>query len=94
MGVLDVVNAGVLTGSEAKKLFAYAKKEGFAIPAVNVVGTDSINAVLEAASKVKSPVIVQFSNGGAGFYAGKGLKTSDAAILGAISGANHVHTMA
>ena len=64
MGVLDVVNAGVLTGSEAKKLFAYAKKEGFAIPAVNVVGTDSINAVLEAASKVKSPVIVQFSNGG------------------------------
>lgn len=63
MGVLDVVNAGVLTGSEAKKLFAYAKKEGFAIPAVNVVGTDSINAVLEAASKVKSPVIVQFSNG-------------------------------
>lgn len=94
MGVLDVVNAGVLTGSEAKKLFAYAKKEGFAIPAVNVVGTDSINAVLEAASKVKSPVIVQFSNGGAGFYAGKGLKTSDASILGAISGANHVHTMA
>jgi fructose-bisphosphate aldolase class II len=94
MGVLDVVNAGVLTGSEAKKLFAYAKKEGFAIPAVNVVGTDSINAVLEAASKVKSPVIVQFSNGGAGFYAGKGLKTSDAAVLGAISGANHVHTMA
>lgn len=52
MGVLDVVNAGVLTGSEAKKLFAYAKKEGFAIPAVNVVGTDSINAVLEAASKL------------------------------------------
>ena len=94
MGVLDVVNAGVLTGSEAKKLFAYAKKEGFAIPAVNVVGTDSINAVLEAASKVKSPVIVQFSNGGAGFYAGKGLKTSDAAVLGAISGANHVHSMA
>lgn len=94
MGVLDIVNAGVLSGSEAKKLFAYAKKEGFAIPAVNVVGTDSVNAVLEAASKVNSPVIIQFSNGGAGFFAGKGLKSSQAAILGAISGANHVHTMA
>ncbi|TLS73130.1 class II fructose-bisphosphate aldolase [Aliarcobacter thereius] len=94
MGVLDVVNAGVLSGSEAKKLFAYAKEQGFAIPAVNVVGTDSVNAVLEVAAKVKSPIIVQFSNGGAGFYAGKGLKTSDAAVLGAISGANHVHIMA
>lgn len=94
MGVLDVVNAGVLTGSEAKKLFSYAKEKGFAIPAVNVVGTDSVNAVLEVANKVKSPIIVQFSNGGAGFYAGKGLKSSDAAVLGAISGANHVHTMA
>ena len=94
MGVLDVVKPGVLTGSEAKKLFAYAKKNKFAIPAVNVVGTDSVNAVLEAAAKVNSPIIVQFSNGGAGYYAGKGLKTSDAAILGGVSGAMHVHTMA
>ncbi len=94
MGALDVVKAGVLTGSEAKKLFDYAKSNKFAIPAVNVVGTDSINSVLEAASKVNSPIIVQFSNGGAGFYAGKGLKDSNAAVLGAISGANHVHTMA
>ena len=94
MGVLDVVKPGVLTGSEAKKLFAYAKENKFAIPAVNVVGTDSVNAVLEAAAKVNSPIIVQFSNGGAGYYAGKGLKTSDAAVLGAVSGANHVHTMA
>ena len=94
MGVLDIVNAGVLTGSEAKKLFAYAKENNFAIPAVNVVGTDSVNAVLEVAAKVKSPIIIQFSNGGAGFYAGKGLKTSDAAVLGGISGANHVHIMA
>jgi len=94
LGVLDVVKPGVLTGSEAKKLFAYAKKNKFAIPAVNVVGTDSVNAVLEAASKVNSPIIVQFSNGGAGYYAGKGLKTSNAAVLGGISGANHVHTMA
>ncbi len=94
MGVLNVVNPGVLTGSEAKKLFAYAKENKFAIPAVNVVGTDSINAVLEAAAKVNSPVIIQFSNGGAGFYAGKSLKSNHAAVLGAISGANHVHTMA
>ena len=94
MGILDIVNAGVLTGSEAKKLFAYAKENNFAIPAVNVVGTDSVNAVLEVAAKVNSPVIIQFSNGGAGFYAGKGLKSADAAILGGISGANHVHLMA
>jgi len=94
LGVLDVVKPGVLTGSEAKKLFAYAKKNKFAIPAVNVVGTDSVNAVLEAAAKVNSPIIVQFSNGGAGYYAGKGLKTPNAAILGGISGAIHVHTMA
>ncbi len=94
MGVLDVVKAGVLTGSEAKKLFAYAKENNFAIPAVNVVGTDSVNAVLEVAAKFNSPIIIQFSNGGAGFYAGKGLKTANAAVLGGISGANHVHMMA
>ena len=81
MSVLDIVKPGVLTGSEAKKLFAYAKENNFAIPAVNVVGTDSVNAVLESAAKVNSPVIIQFSNGGAGFYAGKGLKTSDAAVI-------------
>jgi fructose-bisphosphate aldolase class II len=94
LGVLDIVKPGVLTGSEAKKLFAYAKENNFAIPAVNVVGTDSVNAVLEVAAKVNSPIIIQFSNGGAGFYAGKGLKTENAAVLGGISGANHVHTMA
>ena len=94
MAVLEIVKPGVLTGSEAKKLFAYAKENNFAIPAVNVVGTDSVNAVLEVAAKVNSPIIIQFSNGGAGFYAGKGLKTSDAAVLGGISGANHVHMMA
>ncbi len=94
MGILDIVKPGVLSGSEAKKLFAYAKENKFAIPAVNVVGSDSVNAVLEVAAKVNSPIIIQFSNGGAGFYAGKGLKTSDAAVLGGISGAQHVHTMA
>lgn len=94
MAVLDVVKPGVLSGSEAKRLFAYAKENKFAIPAVNVVGTDSVNAVLEAASKVNSPVIIQFSNGGAQYFAGKGLKTADAAVLGGVSGAIHVHTMA
>jgi fructose-bisphosphate aldolase, class II len=94
VGVLDIVKPGVLSGSEAHKLFNYAKENNFAIPAVNVVGTDSANAVLEAAFKAKSPVIVQFSNGGAAFFAGKGLKSEEAAVLGAISGAMHIHTVA
>jgi fructose-bisphosphate aldolase class II len=94
MSVLSIVNPGVLTGTEAKKLFKHAKENGFAIPAVNVVNTESANGVLEAAAKVNSPVIIQFSNGGAQFFAGKGCKASNAAVLGAISGANHIHTMA
>lgn len=94
MSVLDIVKPGVLSGSEAKKVFEYAKENNFAIPAVNVVGTDSVNAVLEAAAKVNSPIIIQFSNGGAQFFAGKGLKSTDAAVLGGVSGAQHVHTMA
>jgi len=94
--ILDLVKPGVLSGDDVQTLFAAAKKEGFALPAVNVVGTDSINAVLEAAKEVNSPVIIQFSNGGAAFYAGKGLSNADekAAIAGAVSGAQHVHTMA
>lgn len=94
MAVLDVVKAGVLTGSETKKLFDYAKENSFAIPAVNIVNTESINGVLEAAAKVNSPVILQFSNGGSTFYAGKGCKASNASVLGAISGAKHIHIMA
>jgi len=96
MKVLDAVKPGVLHGEDVQKLYAIAKAEGFALPAVNVVGTDSINGVLEAAAKVDSPVIIQFSNGGASYYAGKGLSNEDekAAIAGAISGAKHVHAMA
>ncbi len=94
MKVLDAVKAGVATGDDLQKIFAIAKNEGFAIPAVNVVGTSTINAVIEAAAKVGSPVIVQLSNGGAAFYAGKGIPTDQAAILGAISAAKHVHTVA
>ncbi|TEW56842.1 class II fructose-bisphosphate aldolase [Psychromonas sp. RZ22] len=94
--ILDVVKPGVVTGDDVQKIFAVAKEHKFALPAVNVVGSDSINAVLEAAAKVKAPVIIQFSNGGAIFNAGKGLKLEghEAGILGAISGAKHVHAMA
>ncbi|MBC8237407.1 MAG: class II fructose-bisphosphate aldolase [Helicobacteraceae bacterium] len=95
-GILEIVNPGVIFGDDVQKVYDYAKKEGFAIPAVNVVGTDSINAILEAAAKVNSPVIIQFSNGGASYYAGKGLSNEDekAAIIGAVSGAIHTHMMA
>lgn len=92
MGVLDVVKAGVVTGDDVSKLYAYAKEQGFAIPAVNVVGSNSINAVMEAAKVANSPVIVQFSNGGAGFYAGKACPNAD--VLGAIAGATQVHILA
>jgi len=94
--ILDVVKPGVATGEDVQKIFAIAKENKFALPAVNVISTDSINAVLEAAAKVKSPVIIQFSNGGAQFVAGRGLKLEGqkANILGAISGARHVHLMA
>ncbi len=92
MGVLDIVAAGVVSGNDLNKVYAYAKAQGFAIPAVNVVGSNSINAVLEAAKKVNSPVIIQFSNGGAKFMAGKNCPEGD--ILGAISGARHIHLLA
>lgn len=92
--VLDVVKPGVVTGDDVQKLLQIAKDEHFALPAVNVVGSDSINAVLEAAAIAKSPVMVQFSSGGAGFYAGKGCLADNPMVLGAISGAQHVHAMA
>lgn len=92
MGVLDVVKAGVLSGDDVTRLYKYAKEQGFAIPAVNVVGSDSVNAVLEAAKTANSPVIIQFSNGGAGFYAGKACGNAD--VLGAVAGAQHVHLLA
>jgi len=95
-GVLDIVKPGVIFGDDVRKVYEYAKANEFALPAVNVVGTDSINAVLEAARDVNSPVIIQFSNGGASYYAGKGLSNEGerAAIVGAVSGAIHVHMMA
>ncbi len=88
--------AGVFTGSEAMKVFEVAKREKFAFPAVNVVGTNTANAAMETAKSVNSPVIIQYSNGGAYFFAGKSLSNEGekAAIAGGISGAHHVHQMA
>ncbi|MFD2245049.1 class II fructose-bisphosphate aldolase [Pontibacter ruber] len=88
--------SGVLFGDEVSELFRYANENKFALPAVNVIGTNSVNAVLETAKAVNSPVIIQFSHGGAQFFAGKGLSNDEqkAAIAGAISGAQHVHLMA
>lgn len=87
---------GLVFGSALQDLHQYAKENKFALPAVNVIGTNSLNAVMETARSVNSPVIVQFSNGGAQFYAGKSLKLENdrAAVLGAISGARHIHLLA
>lgn len=90
------IKPGVATGDEVQKIFRYAKENNFALPAVNVVGTNSINACLETAAKLNSPIIIQFSNGGGIFNAGKSLSNEDeqASIAGCISGARHVHLMA
>ncbi len=94
--ILDIVKPGVVTGDDVQKVFTFCKENKIALPAVNVINTDSINAALEAAAKVKSAIIIQFSNGGAAFFTGKGLKLEGQqnSILGAISGAQHVHLMA
>ena len=87
---------GVLHGQEVTDLLNYANEQNFALPAVNVIGTNTVNAVLETAAAVNSPVIIQYSNGGAAFFAGKGLSNDGqkAAVLGGISGAQHVHAVA
>jgi len=94
--IFDKVKPGVVTGSDVQEVFRIARANGFALPAVNVVGTDSVNAVMQAAKEANSPVIIQFSNGGAHFYAGKFLSNDGelAAIAGAVSGAKHVHMLA
>lgn len=94
--ILDVIKPGVVWGKDLMELFRIAKENGFAIPAVNVVGTNSVNAVLEAAKVVNSPVMIQFSNGGGQFYAGKGLPNEhqESSIAGSISGAMHIHQVA
>lgn len=90
------VHPGVVTGDALIDLLQDAKKRGYAIPAVNVVSSSSINSCLEAARKADAPIMIQFSSGGSQFYGGKGLDNTDykAAIAGAVSGAFHVRTMA
>ena len=90
------IKPGVATGDEVQAIFNYAKQKGFALPAVNVTGSSTINGVLEVAAKLNAPVIIQFSNGGAQFNAGKGLSNTNekAAIAGGIAGAKHIHELA
>ena len=90
------IKPGVATGKEIQEIHKYAKEKGFAMPAVNVTSSSTVNAVIETAAELNSPVIVQFSNGGCTFMAGKGLSNDDhkAAIIGGVSGAKHVHMMA
>jgi fructose-bisphosphate aldolase class II len=90
------IKPGVATGKEVQEIHQYAKEKGFAMPAVNVIGTNTINTVLETAAALNAPVIIQFSNGGAHFNAGKGLSNEDqkAAVAGGIAGAKHIHVMA
>jgi len=88
--------AGVATGQLVTDIFQYAKENKFALPAVNVIGSSNVNAVMETAAKLNAPVIIQFSNGGASFNAGKGLSNDaqKSAIFGGIAGAKHIHTLA
>ncbi|MDM1528151.1 class II fructose-bisphosphate aldolase [Myroides odoratimimus] len=90
------IKPGVAFGDQVQEIFRYAKEKGFALPAVNVTSSSTINAVLETAAKLNSPVIIQFSNGGASFMAGKGLSNDNqkSAIIGAVAGAKHVHALA
>ncbi|MFC4738812.1 class II fructose-bisphosphate aldolase [Flavobacterium ponti] len=90
------IKPGVATGDDVQNIFKYAKEKGFALPAVNVVSSSTVNSVMETAAKLNAPVIIQFSNGGAQFNAGKGLSNANekAAILGGIAGAKHIHELA
>lgn len=96
MGVLDIVKPGIVYGEDVYNLLKYAQVHGFAIPSVNCTSSSTVNAALEAARDAKSPIMIQFSNGGSVFFAGKGLGNSGerASVAGAISGAYHVKAMA
>ena len=93
---MSSIKPGVATGDQVQEIFKLAKQKQFALPAVNVIGSSSINAVLETSKELNSPVIIQFSNGGAVFNAGKSLDNTNqnAAIAGAVAGAKHIHTLA
>ncbi len=94
--IFDKIKPGVVTGNDMQEIFRIAKENGFALPAVNIIGSHSANAVMEAAKDANSPIIIQLSNGGAVFFGGKGIsnENQNAAIIGGIAGAKHVHTMA
>ncbi|HEX9117637.1 MAG TPA: class II fructose-bisphosphate aldolase [Anaerolineae bacterium] len=94
--VQNLVAAGVIVGDDVQRVFAYAKAHGFALPAANCTGTNTVNAALETAAELNCPMVIQFSNGGAAFYAGKALSNTGqrASINGAIAGAMHVHQLA
>ena len=92
--ILDNVNCGVLSGDDVNRVFLIAKTQNFALPAVNVVSSSSVNSALEAAMNAKSPIVLQLSNGGASFYAGKSISGLKSQILGAGSCANHIHMLA
>ncbi len=94
--MVQTIKSGVATGDTVQEIFKLAKEKSFALPAANVISSSTINAVLETAKELNAPVIIQFSNGGAHFNAGKGLSNEGqkAAIAGAIAGAKHVHEMA
>lgn len=90
------IKPGVATGEQVQEIFRYAKEKGFALPAVNVTSSSTINGVLETAARLKAPVIIQFSNGGGLFLAGKGLSNENerAAVAGSVAGAKHIHQLA
>ena len=90
------IKSGVATGDAVQEIFKLAKEKNFALPAVNVTGSNTINAVLETAKELNSPVIIQFSNGGGHFNAGKGLSNEGqkAAVAGCVAGAKHIHLLA
>lgn len=94
--MIKAINYGVITGNQVQEIFKLAKERRFAIPAVNVTGSNTVNTVMETAKEMNGPVIIQFSNGGAHFNAGKGLSNENeqAAIAGAIAGAKHIHELA
>lgn len=91
-----VIKSGVATGDEVQAIFHLAKEKGFALPAINVTSSSTVNGVMEAAAKLNAPAIIQFSNGGSMYFAGKGLSNDQekAAILGGVAGAKHVHALA
>lgn len=90
------IKSGVATGTQVQEIFKLAKANNFAIPAVNVVGSNTINAVMETTRELNAPVIIQFSSGGAHFNAGMGLSNENqkAAVAGAVAGAKHIHHLA